>query len=379
MSNPTDARRREVAEKRERVLHLMNARGLDAVLVSRANGFAWATAGGSSWVSTASETGVATCAMFADGRMAVLLDNIEEPRLAAEELDGLGFSTHSTNWWEGPGARHELFARVAAGALRVGSDTPWPGAEDIGAELQALRFELTGDEADRYRLVGGLAGSALEEAAASVVRGMTEWEIAARLAQACFRRGLIPFVTLVAVDDRVASFRHPIPTTRPLERYAMLVVCARGGGLVANATRLVHLGEPPEELRARLAACARVDAAMILSTRTGRSVGELFDVCRDAYEREGFPGEWQMHHQGGATGYEAREYVATPESRHVVGIRQAFAWNPSITGVKSEDTILISPERVLETITRPEGSNWPVMRVEAPGLGALERPDVLVL
>jgi hypothetical protein len=64
---------------------------------------------------------------------------------------------------------------------------------------------------------------------------------------------------------------------------------------------------------------------------------------------------------------------------HVVGMRQAFAWNPSIAGVKSEDTILVSPERGLEVITRPERSSWPLLRAEVEGLGALDRPDILAL
>jgi Xaa-Pro dipeptidase len=246
MTNATDARLREVGEKRERIARLMEARGLGAVLISRANGFAWATAGGSSWVSTAAETGVATLAFLADGRSLALLDTIEEPRLAAEELEGLGFTTLSTDWWEGSAARHELFARLAPGAGAVGSDSDWPGAADVGPALQALRFELTEDEAERYRVVGQLAGQAVEEAAASVRRGMTEWEIAARLAEGSFRRGLIPFVTLVAADDRVARFRHPIPTKRAVRDYAMLVLCARGGGLVANSTRLVSLDAVPD-------------------------------------------------------------------------------------------------------------------------------------
>jgi Xaa-Pro aminopeptidase len=377
MSEPAEARRREVGEKRERLQRLMEARGLDAILISRVAGFAWATAGGASWVSTASEVGVATLAYLRDGRALALTDTIEEPRMASEELDGLGFSVVSTDWFDGPAARHDLFRRTAGDGLAVGSDAPWPGAEDLSEALQALRFELAKDEAERYRLVGQLAGYAVEEAATSVSFGMTEWEIASALASACLRRGLVPFVTLVAGDDRVSRYRHPIPTRRAIHHRAMLVLCARGGGLVANATRLVSLEPVADELRERLLACARVDATMMLSTTPGRTGGELFELCRDAYAREGYREEWRLHHQGGATGYEAREWVATPGLAHVVGRRQAFAWNPTITGVKTEDTILVSPERGLEVITRPERSTWPMIQADVKGVGSIERPDIL--
>ena len=38
-------------------------------------------------------------------------------------------------------------------------------------------------------------------------------------------------------------------------------------------------------------------------------------------------------------GYEAREITATPTTDQPILMGQAFAWNPSIKGAKSEDTI----------------------------------------
>jgi antitoxin VapB len=55
----------------------------------------------------------------------------------------------------------------------------------------------------------------------------------------------------------------------------------------------------------------------------------------------GFPGEWQKHNQGGAAGYQSRDYDGTPTCDEIVLADQAFAWNPSITGFKSEDTMLV--------------------------------------
>ena len=50
----------------------------------------------------------------------------------------------------------------------------------------------------------------------------------------------------------------------------------------------------------------------------------------------------KFYHQGGATGYETRDYIATPNSSLIVQPNQAFAWNPYIKGAKSEDTILVT-------------------------------------
>jgi hypothetical protein len=47
-------------------------------------------------------------------------------------------------------------------------------------------------------------------------------------------------------------------------------------------------------------------------------------------------------HQGGVTAYENREVQARLDSTHQIAVGQAFAWNPSITGTKSEDTMLLT-------------------------------------
>jgi antitoxin VapB len=52
----------------------------------------------------------------------------------------------------------------------------------------------------------------------------------------------------------------------------------------------------------------------------------------------GFADEINRHHQGGACGYRTRDWVAHPASAQTVFANQAFAWNPSITGTKVEET-----------------------------------------
>jgi len=57
----------------------------------------------------------------------------------------------------------------------------------------------------------------------------------------------------------------------------------------------------------------------------------------------------------------------------VVSVGQTYAWNPSITGTKSEDTILVG-EAGNEVLTAIE--NWPMLPVAVNGQ-TFARPAIL--
>jgi Xaa-Pro aminopeptidase len=215
----------------------------------------------------------------------------------------------------------------------------------------------------------------MDQAIRAVQPGMTEYQIAALLGSEAQSRGLQPVVNLIATDERIYKFRHPLPTDKKLERYAMLVLCGRRWGLVCSLTRLVYFGRLPAELRSKSLAVAKVDATIMAETRPGRSLGEIFARIQAAYAEAGYPDEWKLHHQGGSAGYEPREVVATPGSPDMVNLGQAYAWNPSITGTKSEDTLLVGPSsnEILTCIPA-----WPVLTIQV-GAQKFERPAILEL
>jgi antitoxin VapB len=136
-------------------------------------------------------------------------------------------------------------------------------------------------------------------------------------------------VVLVAADERIASYRHPIPRGATIERRAMLVVCAESSGLYVSLTRFVELEEPDEEIRRRQEACGEILRRMREEvTRPGRTLADAFADCKTFYAEAGFPEEWRLHHQGGMAGYAAREIVASEETVQEIYTGQAFAWNP---------------------------------------------------
>ena len=109
------------------------------------------------------------------------------------------------------------------------------------------------------------------------------------------------------------------------------------------------------------------------STTPGRRVSDIFQDAVAAYAEAGYSGEWQKHNQGGGAGYLSRDYDATPTCAEVVVADQAFAWNPSIAGIKSEDTMIVH-DSGCEFITVT--GEWPSQPVEYGGR-TWERPAIL--
>jgi hypothetical protein len=70
-------------------------------------------------------------------------------------------------------------------------------------------------------------------------------------------------------------------------------------------------------------------------------MGEAFDDCVRFYAEAGFPDAWRHHHQGGIAGYRSREVIARPGDATRIEVGQAFAWNPSVTGAKAEETFVL--------------------------------------
>ncbi len=358
----------ELKVKLGRIQELLERRSLDALVLRRAANFAWLTCGAASHVNVADSYGAATLLVNRQGRY-VLCDNIEAPRLQREErLADQGWEFRVSPWYEQDGGIQELTQ-----GSRLGADFAYPGAEDLSDDLVPLRAALTPEEGERFRRLGQACADSMQAAILSVRPGQTELRIASVLAEEALARGVEPIVDLVGADERISSFRHPLPTSRQLSRYAMLILCGRQHGLVCSITRIVHFGAVPDDLRRKTEAVALVDAHFIAATRPGATLQGIFAEGQEAYRVAGFEGEWKLHHQGGLAGYAPREIVATPHVSSQVLAGQAYAWNPSITGTKSEDTILVGDEtnELLTSI-----ADWPSIGIQVNGR-KWERPAIL--
>lgn len=365
-------RRAEVEGKLACLRDCMRKRRLELVVLTETPNVAWLTAGANANVLLNSDRSGVSVAVTMD-QATILANTIEAPRLEAEEhIRALGLEVESPPWWE----TGEALSRLArSGPKPAASDGGRLGPEfsDIGPDLQELRATLVPGEIDRLRAAADCVAHAMRETIADLTPGMTEVAISAELAKHTIGGGGQVGVILVASDQRISQFRHPLPTEKRVQRYVMLVLSASVGGLHAAVTRLVYFGTLPPDLDAKARAVAEIDARLILTTQAGRTLGDQFSCAEEAYSEAGYPTAIQEHHQGGRIGYLSREVLARPGDPTQIEVDQAFAWNPSLAGVKSEDTILLTSSGPEVLTSWPE---WPSTPFSFAGR-SVSRPAIL--
>lgn len=335
----------------ERLASFCKAGGFDGVVIRRRANIAWATGGADVHCDLSTSLGVATL-VWTPREKHLFTDNIEAPRLAEEE-PLKEWRMHEARWWEDDPALSNLLARGT-----FASDFP-------SDPLAELRASLTPAEIDHARTLGeDTAEVVCKLLRVDVKPGMTEWHLAGAVSGWLRDRGIIAHVVLVAADERIGKFRHPVPTRKAIGHMAMVAVCAQRHGLIVSVTRLVHFGPLSDDLKRRHAAVCAVDRALHKATRPGTRWCDALNAGIKEYEARGFGEEWTRHHQGGPMGYECRDFKATPTETRIVAENQLVGWNPSITGTKSEDTILSTGE-----IITPSPLQWPMLD---------GRPDILV-
>ncbi|MCL5674573.1 MAG: M24 family metallopeptidase [Candidatus Omnitrophica bacterium] len=359
---------KEIEIKHDRIRDVLKKEKIDAVLLKQVSNFSWFTGGAKNFVGLNSEIGASSMVITQD-KIFLLANNIEAPRLLDEEVSGIEPEKIILPWYEDDVLIEE--AKKIAGP-KIAADSPIDGCKHIN--LNPLHFPLTQEEIERYKELGAGAGKIVSDACKKISPGMAEIEIAGMVSDAFWRADIIPVVILIAADARIEKYRHPLPTSKIVKNHVMLVVCARKYGLIASLTRLVSFGKIPDLLERKHQAVCKVDSVFISESIPGNKLNDVFKKSVESYSENGFENEWKMHHQGGPTGYQARYYRANFKTEDIVEANQAYAWNPSISGTKSEDTIITTSSN---PVIITEDPKWPKKEIAVNGKIIL-RPDILI-
>lgn len=350
--------------KLERLARVAGGAGLDGVLLAAHHNIAWLTSGRHNRVDASRETGTARLLVTADGRRFVLANAIEMPRMLDEVLAGLDYQPIEYPWTDDQDPAHAVDVATAAigGSAKLGADWPLPGTLGVEGAISRARVPLTDGEIARYRALGAEAGRMMGGVCRALTPGDDERDISRAVIDGAAAIRARAIVSLVGSDERLRRFRHPVPAAAVWKHAVMVALCAERDGLVVSLSRIVSAGGPAD-LERHTRAAADVFGRLLAATRPGARAADLYAVAARAYAAAGFQGEELKHHQGGAIGYRAREWVAHPRSQEVVSERQAFAWNPTITGTKVEDTALVIGD-TLEILTATP--DWPTIPLGTP-------------
>lgn len=360
----------ELKCKLNRVRGLMQARGLDGVLFTTNSNFCWLSGGRNAFVDQGSESSVAKLLVTKDNQY-VICNSSEMFRISEEELYDKDFKLIRYFWHDSEEKKLEPYMT----GKKIASDSGVYHTQNLSAELKKLRYELCSEEIDRYREIGKECATLVEQCCRDVRPDQTEQEIAGHVAKVLVEKGYRLPVCLVAADERLYKYRHPIPKDHKINRCALIAICAQKFGITVSMSRIVSFSPLDEDRKKKYEALLKVDATYITSTVEGAVTGDIVRKAHEIYEEFGYEEDFHLHHQGGALGYETRDYCANEECMEVVGRYQAFSWNPTIAGVKLEDTYLIEGNRQ-EIIT--ETGTWPLREVTINGK-TVKRPLILEL
>lgn len=331
---------------------------LDGLLLTRRDNIAWLTEGASYYVVERAETGVASLLIMPD-RVLLLAPENEMPRILAEEPLPFACETYRYPWYASPEA-----ALTAFRPARLGSDMPVASALNIQERMPPLRQGLNETEKQAFRALGREAARLVEDIARQLRPGIREREVEAEIFRRSLARGIRPVCTLIAADERIAAYKHPVPGDKPLAKKMLITLGAERQGLNVSLTRMVQFGEPDAELRQRILSLAAIHADIQHAARPGRRWQAVFAEIQQAYQRHGWPDGWRHHHQGGPAGYGCRDWILTPDAAGLVLPDTAQAWNPTLSGVKSEDTALVTDGET-EWLTR--SGRWPLIEITREG------------
>lgn len=312
----------------------MDGQGFARFFLVRPENFAWITGGANNTVIV--NEGVAWLEVQQDDFI-LHTSRIEARRLREEEVTGIS-NVVVYPWYRVP---------------------PLPSPNDLEHDLTWLRLVLSSEEQEKFRQLGRDTACAVGRVLREAEPSWTEQELAGAVAEECYSQGIVPLVLLVAGEERIYKYRHPLPQSRRLEHCGMVVICGRRHGLVANLTRIRVWGKA--DARELYKKILIVESAALEATKPGMTLGQIFSIIRRAYQEIGAVEAFEEHHQGGIGGYRPREVIATPENGTKLAVGMAVAWNPSLPGSKVEDTFLVTNEGLENLTFDPD---WPMTKVE---------------
>jgi Xaa-Pro dipeptidase len=328
----------EVREKEQRLFKFLEQKNLDGIVIGRQDNFSWITGGGESRVLWNSDMGFSYLYITPEKKICVSLV-ADGPRAMDEVLTPLGYQYEPLRWYQK--SKEERLTELIKGK-RVISDFPLEGAAFGLKDIYKLHYPLTKQEIKKCRWLGQKTEEVLTRTALAVESGMSEIEVQGILMGEYGKYDIAPSVILIGSDERAFKYRHPVPSSKKIDKYVLISPAVRKWGLHANVARAVNFGTVPEELERKYRAASTIAANCLYMCREGNYFKDILTIQKRLYKELGFEDEWKNHYQGGITGYIVSDPTLCVTDAEAVMKNQTYEWFITITGTKNDELTLYS-------------------------------------
>ncbi len=301
----------------------------------------------------------------ADGTPALVLPELESLKVEEATFDVTPFTyTESLSTWSEAFGKAADRAGIKSGtvgieprALRVLElrllEAACPSVAIVTGEAAVAKLRMQKDlqELRLMEKATRIAESALEATLPSVVPGVTERTIAARLIQNLLADGSggeLPFQPIIAFGPNSAN-PHAVPTDYRAEPGDLVLFDwgANYEGYFSDLTRMFSLGEPEPEMRKIVEIVQASNAAGRQRVCPGIAASAIDDASRDVIKSAGF-GEYFVHRTGHGLGLEVHEepYIRDDNER-LLEPGMTFTIEPGIYlsgrgGARIEDDMVVT-------------------------------------
>jgi Xaa-Pro dipeptidase len=295
---------------------------------------------------------------------------LEMPKLAQRpDLEAQAFIWNDTDGYQG--SFRELAAHLKGRNIAVDGQTmrvfEWLalGAAglsltdmgDAGKALLEIRAIKTPEEIAAMQRAIKISEGALERTLAWVQVGMTEAQIAEKLANEMLSAGAesIPFNLILSGPNSALPHGHTGQRIVGKDEFLLLDFGCTYGNYPSDITRTVCLGTPSAEMRRIYDAVYAANAAARAIAKPGVTCGAVDKAARDVIEAAGY-GAYFTHRTGhglGLSGHELPQIasgVETPLLPGMVFTIEPGIYIPEMGGVRIEDDMVVT-ETGCESLT----------------------------